>query len=261
MKKGVTINGKALELIEMELRAPLPEEELKETEGGVDYIPVESYERRLNEVIGVPRYNRKTSATRFEEVAGCYVAVNTTFLEIYDDDGNVCLQKSAPGGSNVVIIEKTQKPRSLKSEVSSAASEGFKNCCKQLNIGIDQVRRMRDEKKESGRKGTNIQNGANANRTKSRGDENVNLHKMKFLTRLSSGNKNYSANVVDLSTGEELQFKIFEKDYPQIEKIVPFSDFITKCAVGTELSFYGYYNVFRGTRQIIFVEPYVKEGS
>ena len=43
-----TVNGKSLDQVLSELKAPFPEEELKKNEKNETYIPVESLESRLN---------------------------------------------------------------------------------------------------------------------------------------------------------------------------------------------------------------------
>ena len=43
-----TVNGKSLDQVLSELKAPFPEEELKKNEKNETYIPVESLEERLN---------------------------------------------------------------------------------------------------------------------------------------------------------------------------------------------------------------------
>lgn len=52
-----TVNGKSLDQVLSELKAPFPEEELKKNEKNETYIPVESLESRLNSVIGVLNYD------------------------------------------------------------------------------------------------------------------------------------------------------------------------------------------------------------
>lgn len=59
-----TVNGKSLDQVLSELKAPFPEEELKKNEKNETYIPVESLESRLNSVIGVLNYDIRMKVSR-----------------------------------------------------------------------------------------------------------------------------------------------------------------------------------------------------
>lgn len=259
MKRGITINGQPLSVIEEELRKPIPDEELDETREGFLSIPVETYEKRLDEVIGVLNYDRISQGGEIVEVAGQLVATATTFINIYDDEGNVCLRKSSPGAANIIIIKDTGRPKNVKSDIASATSESFKNCCKLLKIGIEQIRDDRRRKKEEAKKKEKTKN-SNVEQSNKTVSPEV-LHKVRFQSRLSSGNKFYSAEVIDTKTDENLKLMIFKREIPLIEEYISFDEFTNVYGIGKELSFYGYINEFRGERQIIFNRPSVKEAS
>lgn len=253
MRKGTTINGKTLSVIEKELRKPIPDNEMSSrTDNGKLYISVEAYEKRLDDVIGVLNYDRISQGGKIVEVAGKMAATAMTIISIYDDDGNVCLRKASPGAADIIIVNKTGEAKSIKSDIASATAESFKNCCKLLKIGVDQLRQDKKEKSN----GKNNSNTRNAEKHISEPDP-VKLHRVKFLTRLSKGNKHYNADVVDTETGEKLKFKLFEKEVPLIEEHMALPKFIEIYVKDKELSFFGHINEFYGERQIVFCRPSV----
>ena len=117
-----TVNGKSLDQVLSELKAPFPEEELKKNEKNETYIPVESLESRLNSVIGVLNYDTLVTYEGIQEVLGRFVVVAKTILIIYDDERNALIRKSALGGSNIIVVKDTGKPSSLKTDIAGAAS-------------------------------------------------------------------------------------------------------------------------------------------
>lgn len=252
MRKGTTINGKTLSAIEEELRKPIPESEMSHrTDNGKLYIPVEAYEKRLDDVIGVLNYDRISQGGKIVEVAGKMAATAMTIISIYDDDGNVCLRKASPGAADVIILIDTGVAKSIKADIASATAESFKNCCKLLKIGVDQ---LRQEKKEK----SNRKNNSSARTAeKPISADPVKLHRVKFITRLSKGNKHYNADVIDTETGERLKFKLFEKEFPLIEEYIALPEFIEVYCKDKEMSFYGQINEFKGERQIVFSRPSV----
>ena len=112
-----TVNGKSLDQVLSELKAPFPEEELKKNEKNETYIPVESLEERLNSVVGVLNYDNLVTYEGIQEVLGRFVAVAKTVLIIY-----------------------------------AAQSESFKNACKLLQIGISQIRSGKQRRGQNGNK-------------------------------------------------------------------------------------------------------------
>jgi len=230
-----TVNGKSLDQVLSELKAPFPEEELKKNEKNETYIPVESLESRLNSVIGVLNYDTLVTYEGIQEVLGRFVVVAKTILIIYDDERNALIRKSALGGSNIIVVKDTGKPSSLKTDIAAAQSESFKNVCKLLQIGISQIRSGKQRREEK------------------------NLYKIRFTSSLSAGNKCYKADCVDIATEEKFLFVIFSGQYSKIEKYVEFSKFVRTYREGKELAFYGRKDEFHGQRRIVFEEPSVKE--
>ena len=121
-----TVNGKSLDQVLSELKAPFPEEELKKNEKNETYIPVESLESRLNSVIGVLNYDTLVTYEGIQEVLGRFVVVAKTILIIYDDERNALIRKSALGGSNIIVVKDTGKPSSLKTDI--AVSKMYVSC-------------------------------------------------------------------------------------------------------------------------------------
>ena len=115
-----TVNGKSLDQVLSEFKAPFPEEELKKNEKNETYIPVESLESRLNSVIGVLNYDTLVTYEGIQEVLGRFVVVAKTILIIYDDERNALIRKSALGGSNIIVVKDTGKPSSLKTDIAAA---------------------------------------------------------------------------------------------------------------------------------------------
>ena len=173
-----TVNGKSLDQVLSELKAPFPEEELKKNEKNETYIPVESLEERLNSVVGVLNYDNLVTYEGIQEVLGRFVAVAKTVLIIYDDERNALIRKSALGGSNIIVLKDTGKPSGLKTGIAAAQSESFKNACKLLQIGISQIRSGKQRR------------GQNGNKQRK---EEKNLYKIRFASSLSAGNKCYKA--------------------------------------------------------------------
>ena len=239
-----TVNGKSLDQVLSELKAPFPEEELKKNEKNETYIPVESLESRLNSVIGVLNYDTLVTYEGIQEVLGRFVVVAKTILIIYDDERNALIRKSALGGSNIIVVKDTGKPSSLKTDIAAAQSESFKNVCKLLQIGISQIRSGKQRRGQNG--------------TKQRREEK-NLYKIRFTSSLSAGNKCYKADCVDIATEAKFLFVIFSGQYSKIEKYVEFSKFVRTYREGKELAFYGRKDEFHGQRRIVFEEPSVKE--
>ena len=127
-----TVNGKSLDQVLSELKAPFPEEELKKNEKNETYIPVESLESRLNSVIGVLNYDTLVTYEGIQEVLGRFVVVAKTILIIYDDERNALIRKSALGGSNIIVVKDTGKPSSLKTDIAAAQSESLYVSCFRL---------------------------------------------------------------------------------------------------------------------------------
>lgn len=249
MERGkATVNGKTLAQIEEELRKDFPKEEEKYSPEGALYFEIDSYEKRLNEVVGILNYNIDSTEVNIDEVAGNYVISLKMTIEIFGDDNSVIVRKSACGGSNVIIVNATGKPQNLKSNIDSATSEAYKNVCKKLGIGVGQMRTAKKEKKGK-------EQGIREEKTTENGE---NLYCVRFLGPLNSGNRMYNADVMCTETGEKLRFVLFESEYKAIEQIAPLPQFVRWCKADAEFTFYGERKQFRNVQQIVFKRPAVK---
>lgn len=248
-RSSITVNGKSLQQIEKELRAPFDEGEMKKSRDGYVDIPIEAMEARMDSVIGVLNYNRLSSAPFLFDVNGAPNMAVLVTVEVYSDQGEIVTRKSACGSAPVIIINQTQNPKEVKSDLDSASSAAFKNVCKRFGVGIEQLRGLNKEKRENAKKAqSNTQDGMSD-------EKNLTKFRVKFLSRLSSGNKFYSADVIDLETGQKLKFMLFEKEWPLIEAYISIADFVKKYGPDQELEFFGYIKTFKETEQMIFQKP------
>lgn len=248
---NVTVNGKSLRQIQQELEAPFSETEMVEAQGGGKAISIGAYEDRLNQVIGVLNYDFITSEGRLEAIADRYMLHVSAHITIYDDERRPVVTKSACGGCNVIIVKETGNPKSLKSDLDSAVSEAYKNCCQKLNVG---VRQLRESNKKNGRPQSRNQNQRenpqSGNQNGSSDGKRVNIQLMQSL---QSGNKNYYAKAVMEDTGEQVVFKLFERELPAFEQKISIREFIDGFGNGTSMNFVGKESSFKGSNQIIFV--------
>lgn len=280
-RNEILINGKSLEQIEFELSRPFPKEKMEYVSSGDGYFSVETYEERMIEVLGGRRwFNTDCQPVQIYQVNSCYVVSVSVTVEILSDDNEVVWKKSANGGSNVIIIQKTGNPRSLKSEISIAMSEAYKGVYKQFGMGIDQLRAMktpntgtscpssRQPNQPPGGKRPGTVNPGNYEVRSGRhpdswekGNQEEKIIAVKFLSRFNSIRGGYSADVVCCSTGQPRKLVIFKEAFPTIEVYCTMAKFVATYAKNTKITFYGYENVYRGTMQYIFKRPSVKEKS
>lgn len=248
MNKTIFVNGKTLDEIEEALREPFPEDAFKRRDDNSNdlYLPIEQYEKRLNDVVGITNYDKLVSDLQCAEIAGRQVFFVTATIRIYDDERNIVLTKSAVGGSNVAVGKDSGMALSLKQNVSSADSEAFKNCCKALSIGMEQTRKHNASGKWGSQK-----NGNNAEA----------LHHVRLLDNFSGNEKAHSVKVKDLKSGEELKLVIFQNQESSITKYVPMDEFFRLYVKGKELTLYGRTNMYRSEKQLIFLRPQLKGAS
>ena len=226
----ITINGKSIREIEEELRQPFPDSVLVNGPSGNKAIPISAYESRMDSVIGTFNYDFITSQAKLEQIKDKYMFHVTSSIVIYDDNRNPILTKSAAGGCNVIILtgkdESERQAKSMKSDLDTAVSESYKNCCQKLGIGIQQIRDLQKGKKKE--------------------QDNQNLSKP------ISNPKYISATVVDIDTGEKYTFMVLNK---QTDAFVEKSTLNAVCDglyAGKEVQFFGKRTEFRGEPQILF---------
>ncbi len=246
----VTVNGKSLRQVQEELEAPFPMEELVDAQGGGKAIPIGAYEDRLNQVIGVMNYDFITSEGRLETVGDRYMLHVSARITIYDDLRRPVVTKSACGGCNVIIINETKQPKSLKSDLDSAVSEAYKNVCQKLNVG---VRQLRENSKKNRKQGNSNPGYSPQTGNSQAGQMDGKRVSIRLMQKLQSGNKNYYAKAVDMDTGAEVVFKLFNREIPAFEQKVSLNEFIDRFGNGTQMQFIGKESNFKGSDQIIFV--------
>ena len=153
-------------------------------------------------------------------------------VEILSDDNEVVWKRSANGGSNVIVVQKTEKPQSLKSEISIAMSEAYQEVYKQFGMGIDQLRTMkppsmgtscppsrqpRSNQPTGGSQagsvgpGSSEVQGGRPPDSRVTGNQEEKIIVVKFLSRFNSIRGCYSANVVCCSTGQLRKLVIFDR--------------------------------------------------
>ena len=248
-RREITVNGKSLAQIAKELSERFSEAE--PTRDGYMSIPIWAFEERLNSVVGIMNYNVLCTEGKLYNVNGQdAIFVNMT-LEIYSDNGEIILKKSACGGANVIIVKETQKPKSLKSDQEIAVSDAFKNCCKKLGMGIEQMREYSQSRKKKGGPSYNSQGSGDAG-------EKGKLHHVRFMTGVDTNRGRFTAQVTDLDDGKQYSLVIFEREVPLIEEHVKMADFIRYYTPGKTFSFFGEVNNYKGMDQLIFRRPSLK---
>lgn len=241
----VTVNGKSLKQIQEELEAPFAESEMVDSQDGGKAIPIGAYEDRLNRVLGVLNYDFVTSEGQLVTIGDRYMLHVSARITIYDDERRPVVTKSACGGCNVIIVKNTNQAKSLKSDLDSAVSEAYKNCCQKLNVGVKQLRAGNKKNNQTQRQGSG---GAN---TAGKGDGK--RVAIRLMQSLQSGNKNYYAKAAMEGTGEKVVFKLFERELPEFERKIAIRDFIEIYGNGTSMNFIGKETSFNGENQVIFV--------
>jgi len=231
-REDVTVNGKKIGQILKELIEPFAN--MKERDNGTGYIAIEEYEKRLNSVVGIMNYNLEFDAAQWLEIDGAYTIIVRARFEMLADDGSIVLKRSANGASEVTIVKDTGKPVSVKSTLDSAQSEAFKNICKKLGMGIDQLR-------EAGYKKKNENNSSSE----------IFEISITFQSTISSKKGRYVADAVD-SNGEKVEFVLFQKEVPVLEKSIQLDRFIAIYRTGQSMKFKGIRKIYNGHVQVIF---------
>ena len=138
-----TINGKSVVDVMKALSAPFDDKQFKENYFGHAYLPVEAFRDRLDAVVGNINYDVTTSTPQVVVVGTRPQVLLKVSVTIRDDDGNVVVTKESPGGTAVIVSNTTGEPDSVKNDAESAASDGFKRCCKLLGMATKQLKERR----------------------------------------------------------------------------------------------------------------------
>lgn len=190
-RENVTVNGKSLSEVFQALTAPI--EGTQTRKDGTVFIDIQAFEKRINSVVGIMNYNLEFDSAQLVEVEGVHTMIVRAVFELISDDGDVVLKRAANGGSDVVIVNVTGKPDSVKSAVDSAQSEAFKNICKRMNIGVGQLRAEGYRKEKSAGSASDVSEIC-----------------ITFQSSINTKKGRYVAEAVD-SNGEKVEFVLFKR--------------------------------------------------
>lgn len=261
-RNDITVNGKTLAKIEQEMLEPLPTEKLRYN-NGLAYFPIEVYEERFLEVIGGRRwFHLLTPHVKISQVNNRYLISVVVRIEILSDDNEIVLVKETSGGSNVILLSDSGEAKSLKSDITSAASEACKNLYKMFGIGVEQLRQLK--KSDANRRPEASRH--NTSRPEPRADSNSAAQTTRekefqivFLSSLNTTSFGFEAEVERVDSGDKKQFVIFKRDIPVIEQHCTMARFVEVYKKGVKLSFVGYENSYYGKQQIVFQRPILKK--
>lgn len=251
-----TINGKSFKDVVAELSAAFSPNDFKENRYGFHYLPVETYQQRMDEVVGILNYDFTTSEPRTCIVGTRpHISLSGT-ITIRDDNGNAVTSKSACGGCPVIMLSKEAEAASYKNDLESASADVFKRCCKKLGIAEAQLKQLR--RGNSNNTNRNISDVAG---------ETVSLHRVKLretFSTLGKNNSGYSAMVDVEGEREPRKLVIWQPAIDEIEKYIPIAKFVNNYKPNMEFSLYGTLNVWNKNNgqkelQLEMERPYVNE--
>ncbi len=226
---GVTMTGISLEKATELLTEPFNEKEFgsNKKNRGIEYLPVETLEARLDTVFGRLGYDRIVSDLQTISFGDTETVIVKMTCVFYDNEHNVILTKSAHGGADLQV-NSNGNAVSIKSAVASAESDAFKKVCSSLGIGQEQLR----EKNTFG----NGQSG-----------------KEMSVVICSPWKKtqNYIKATVSYA-GKDVELCIFKDAFDIVEQRLPIEELITGCVPGKTLKIKGAENTYNGKEQIIF---------
>lgn len=249
-----TINEKELSVVLKELAEPFDVSELKETDAGFPYLPVEAYRKRMDTVVGVFNYDFVLSEPVWIQVGDKMHISCVGTLTVRDDDGVSVVVKSGTGDADVITRNADGKVVKSGNDAKTASSDAFKSCCRRLGIADDQIRGERKKK--------NVKEGATTKTEYS----NVSLYHVAVTGVFQSlGNKGYKAPAVIGDTGEVVELVLWRDGIAELEKVMELALFM-EAAVNKKITFYGSRSIFTAKNknqapkvQIAFVRPYLHE--
>lgn len=232
--KERTVNGMPIREVWEKLQAEFPSDAIKQHPStGMEYIPVEKIEERLNSVVGVENWD-------FELIAPVQVCsfgaddfescVASGKLSIYDDE-HVPIVRSTGGAAAVIYPQNSTRPTSVANSVDSAVQDVFKRCAKRFGIGM---------------KGK-VSTGSRQSSRESQKEEVVKVTVMEPFKALPKGG--VKAKVC--CDGETLELFIWKKQWDDLQKA-----YGEKFQIGkklNEMTFRGVRKEYRGNIQLEFV--------
>ena len=127
------INGKPLKTVLNEIQVPAPE--LKCRKQDKNYYPIEAYESRLNDVVGMENYTAEYSAVQCIPLPSGQVILccNCTLL-FFDEERSVVHKAHGIGTSEQILSEDKKRFYGLNNAGYICQLAAFKSACKSLNI-------------------------------------------------------------------------------------------------------------------------------
>ena len=226
---GKTITGIPLDEVMTHLAAPFDESAFdsnSRNRGGIEYLPVETMEARLDDVFGKIGYDRIVSDLQTIEFGATTTVIVKMACIFYDSEHTAILTKSAHGGSDLQINDNGNAV-SIKSAVASAESDAFKKICSSLGIGTEQLRA----------KNTFGNNAAS----------------LKEFTVMVKGNWKRKDSYIkaDVEYNKAIvELCIFKDSFNEIEKRFTIERLINE-STGRTLTFKGTENTYNGKQQLI----------
>jgi hypothetical protein len=252
-----TINGKSLGNIIKELSNPFKPDDFKANLYGYNYLPVEKFRQRMDEVVGILNYDFITSEPQVSIIGSRPHISLSGSITIRDDNGNIVTTKAACGGTQVIMSNKENEAVLFKNDLESAAADVFKRCCKSLGMAEAQLKQLRGSK------------GSNEHNTEADPTEPIAYYRVKLRETFASvGKTGYGAMVEIEGEDEPRKLMIWKSGQQEIEKHMPMANFIQMFTAGKVFCLYGTKTVFRKKNQSVelqlnFERPYTgnDEGS
>lgn len=248
-----TINGKPIQKVVEELKAPFADAEIKENPAGYAYLAYELFRQRLDTVVGM-NYDYVISQVAWVTIGEKTHISCVGTLSIRDDNGNIVTVKSATGGADVITRSSDGVAVKPGNDAKTADHDAFKSCCRMLGIADEQLRARRKGKKSNG--GTT---GQTSNSTQSGvQEEKIRVVVMGAFSSLAGG-KGYKAPAVIKETGEKVSLVLWKEGMEAVKKYMTLGEFFDKYK-SKEFSIVATRNTFtprNGTKeeQLIMLRP------
>ena len=127
------INGKTLGAVLAEIQVPAPE--LMDHKQDKTYYPIEAYENRLQNVVGLENYTAEYSAVQHIQFqSGQSVLCCTCTLKFFDENRDVAYQTQGIGTSELIMDSEKGRLYGLNNAGYICQLSAFKSACKAVNI-------------------------------------------------------------------------------------------------------------------------------
>ncbi len=245
-----TINGLTPEEVLKQLEADIPVIQLKRTWAGYAYFAIQTYQERLNAIVGLGHYDYIEDGLCTTTVGGVTAVNIRGTIVIRYDDGSEFLRRSSYGSENVGVRgedkpEKAGEPNDLSNSIKAAGTDAFVQCCRKLGIAEKQLRAIREADKHSGKDSS--EKGKNTAPSK---------YRVKFGSTCNSiGDKGYKLSAQLEGQGNiNLKIWVDSEAYKQIvDRMGTIQNFVSKCK-GSDVTVIGKKGSYKG-------EPEIEVGS